>query len=153
MKTEKGYSLIVLVLTIVVMVILIAIALKPSTQVLDDTEEAKKQAEAAIDDDKIKEIINYETAGIPDLIDVEIVYKRIPLTEDIAVSNKGITYGTGWTLYIAERDIEKIEEKTGQRNYYKPYNDITRSYVVDTDTGHFVRLEVDWTFATIISTP
>ena len=146
MKNQKGFSLIVLVITMIVLIIILTIVINPSAKVLDDTEKSKELAEASIDNDKIQQIINYELAGTQDLIDIEIDMKRIELSNDITVHNNGNTYGDGWVLYICERDIPKIERKTGNEDFYKSYKDITRSYVVNKNSGTYIRLEYDWKF-------
>ena len=146
MKNEKGFSLMVLVVTIVVLIILASITLNSSDQVIDDSIEAKKKAEATIDDDKIKEIMTYELAGTTELIDIEIDLKRVELSEDIQIEYNGVTYKDGSVLYISEKDIEKIEAKTGEYDKYKSFKDLTKSYIVNSDEGTYIRLEEDWKF-------
>lgn len=146
MKNEKGFSLIVLVITIIVIIILAAITFTSSTDVVDQAGEGKQSAEAAIDDDKIREIMTYELAGTYELIDIEIDLKRVELSADMQIEYDGVTYGYGYALYLAEDDIEKVEAKTGEVDYYKPYKDLTKSYVVNYTTGDYKRLQEDWKF-------
>ena len=146
MKNERGFSLIVLVITIIVIIILAAITLNSSDEVIEDSLEAKKAAEAAVDDNKIKEIMTYELAGTYELIDVEIDLKRVELNENMQIVYDGVTYGYGYALYMTEEDSEKVEAKTGVVDYYKSYKDLTKSYVVDYTTGDYKRLEEDWKF-------
>ena len=146
MKNQKGFSLIVLVITIVVIIILAAITLTPGTKVIDDSANSKEQAEATLDDDKIRSIITYEVAGTTELINPEIDLMRLQLDNSTQVVYKGVSYGTGYTLYIAKQDIAKIEQKTGRSDYYKSFNDLTKSYIVDNNSGTFTRLVEDWSF-------
>lgn len=146
MKSEKGVSLIVLVISIIVLIILSAITINSTDNSLDNSIEAKKAAEAKMDDEKIKELITYELAGTYDLIDVEIDLKRIVLADTLQIEYEGITYGEGYTLYLSDEDVKKVEQKTGMTDYYKSYKDITKSYVVNSSTGDFKRLEEDWEF-------
>ena len=147
MKNERGFSLIVLVITIIVLLILTAITLNSSNQVVDDSIESQKAANAAMDNDKIMEIMTYELAGSLELIDIEIDQKRIELRSgDREIVYDDITYRDGFALYIAEEDIAKVENKMGTFNYYKPYKDLTKSYIVDYKTGTYIRLEEKWDF-------
>lgn len=145
MKNEKGFSLIVLVITIIIILILTAITLDSSNEVVDDAVESKKSADAAIDDDKIKEILIYELAGTHELIDIEIDLKRIKLSDSLKIEYDRDEYGFGYVLYIAEEDIEKVEDKTGEIGL-KSYKDLTKSYIVNS-SGEFLRLEEEWEFA------
>lgn len=147
MKNEKGFSLIVLVLTIIIMIIIIAITMDPSTEVIDEADKSKQAVEAAQDDQKIKEIITYEIGGTTELIDPNIDFMRLPLSNDIQVKYQDITYGVGYVLYLSDKDLEKVSIKTATTNYYQPFKDLTESYVVDTNTGSYIRLDTnDWAF-------
>lgn len=146
MKNEKGFSLIVLVITIIVVIILAAITLRSSDGVIDDSLGAKNAAEAAMDDDKIKEIMTYELAGTQELIDLEIDFKRLELSDTLQIEYEGKVYGYGYALYLCENDIEKVEAETGKSDYFKSYKDLTKSYVVDYTTGDYKRLEDVWEF-------
>lgn len=144
MNNEKGFSLIVLVITIIVILILTMITLDSSSEVIDDAVESKKSADATIDDDKIEEILVYELAGTYELIDIEIELKRIALSDTLKVKYGRDEYGFGYVLYIAEEDIEKVEDKTGEIGL-KSYKDLTKSYIVNS-SGEFFRLEEEWEF-------
>ena len=147
MKNERGFSLIVLVITIIVLLILTAITLNSSDKIVDDSIDSQKAANAAIDDDKIMEIMTYELAGTLELIDIEIDQKRIELRSgDREIIYDGVPYRDGFALYLAEEDIEKVENKMGTFNYYKPYKNLTKSYIVDYKTGTYIRLEEKWNF-------
>ena len=145
MKNEKGFSLMYLVITIIVIIIIAAITINSSNRVVDDAIGSKNTAEAAIDDDKIREIITLELAGTKELIDVDIDYKRIELSNALKVTYKADEYVEGYVLYLSEKDIKKVEERTG-RVGLEAYKELTRSYVVNTETGEFVRLEDEWSF-------
>lgn len=145
MKNEKGFSLMYLVITIIVIIIIAAITINSSNRVVDDAIDSKKSAEAAIDDDKIREIISLEIAGTKELIDVDIDYKRIELSGALKVSYKANEYGDGYVLYLSEQDIKKVEERTGKVGL-EAYKELTRSYIVDTATGEYIRLEDEWSF-------
>ena len=146
MKKEKGFSLIVLVVTIIVIIIMAAITFTTASNVLKDSADAKIQAQAKIDDDKIESVIQYETAGTYDLIDEEIDLKRLPLSNDLEIVYNGKTYGEGYALYISAEDLVKVEAKTGRQYFYKQFKDITKSYVVNSSTGDYVRLQDEWVF-------
>ena len=147
MKSEKGFSLIVLVLTIIIMLIIISIAMKNSTEILDETEEGKKSVEATEDDQKIKEIITYELAGTTELIDPSIDLMRLPLSNEIQVKYEDVIYGTGFVLYLSDKDLEKVEKITDTIGYYQSFKELTESYVVDYQSGNYVRLKTEeWSF-------
>lgn len=156
MNNKKGFSLIVLIITIVVIIILAAITMNTSDYIIDDSSKAKNEAEAAMDEDKIKETLLYELAGTHELIDVEIEFKRLKLSDDLQIEyeikdenyevTEVKTFGKGYVLYIAEKDIDKIANKTGSGDYFKSYKGITRSYVVNTTSEEFFRLQEDWHF-------
>ena len=145
MKSEKGVSIVVLIVTIIVIILLSIITLNFSSRLVDDSIDAKKEAEIGMDNEKIKEILTYEIAGTEELIDPEIDLKRIKLSDTIKIEYSGEVYGEKYTLYLAEEDIKKVEAVTGN-NYYKPYKDITKSYIVKDKTEEFIRLEEDWEF-------
>lgn len=146
LKNEKGISLITLVITIVTIIILASITLGPSGGAVDESVEAKEKAEAEIDNQKIEEIITYELAQTNELIDLEIDLKRINLSDTLQVDNSGDIYGNGYTLYLAKRDIYKVEAKTGSGDYFKPYKDLFKSYVVNHSSGEYKRLVNEWKF-------
>lgn len=147
MKNERGFSLIVLVITIIVLLILTAITFNSSDRIVDDSIESQKAANAAMDNDKIMEVMTYELAGTVELIDIEIDQKRIELRSgDREIVYDGVPYRDGFALYISEGDIAKVENKMGTSNYYKPYNNLTKSYIVDYSTGTYIRLEEEWDF-------
>ena len=145
MKNQKGVSIVVLIVTIIVIILLSIITLSFSSRLVDDSIDAKKEAEISMDNEKIKEIITYEIAGTEELIDPEIDLKRIKLSDSIKIEYSGEIYGDKYTLYLSEKDIEKVEAVTGN-NYYKPYKGITKSYIVKDKTEEFIRLEEDWEF-------
>lgn len=145
MKKENGFSLIVLVVTIVVLIILAAITFTTSGDAIDKAGESKEEAEATMDDDKIKEIITYEMAGTKELIDIEIDFKRVELNENLRVKYNDKEYGIGFSLYLSEKDITKVEEATGESGW-KSYKDITKSYIIESETGTFIRLKDEWEF-------
>lgn len=145
MKNEKGFSLIYLVITIIVIIIIATITLNSSDRIVDDAIDSKKSAEATIDDDKIKEIIMYEIAGTTELIDLDIDFKRISLSNLLKVKYKENEYGDGYVLYLSEKDIKTVEKKTGKQGL-ESYKELSRSYVVNSQTGEFLRLEDDWSF-------
>ena len=147
LKNEKGFSLIVLVLTIIIMLIIIAITMDPGTEVIDEADKSKQAVEATQDDQKIKEIITYELGGTTELIDPNIDFMRLPLSNDIQVKYQDITYGTGYVLYLSDKDLEKVSTKTATTNYYQSFKDLTESYLVDTNTGNYIRLDTNhWSF-------
>lgn len=147
MKNERGFSLMVLIITIIVIIILAIITMNASFDSVDEAIDSEKKAQAAIDNDKIREIMTYELAGTIELIDVDIDQKRIELRSgDREIVYDGVTYRDGFALYLAEDDIAKVENKMGTFNYYKPYKDLTKSYVVDYRTGTYIRLEEEWDF-------
>ncbi len=145
MKEEKGFSLMVLVITIVVLIILAAITINSSDIAIGDAIDTKKETEARIDDDKIKEIMTYELAGTKELIDEEIDLKRVELNDTLIVQYKDEEYGNGYSLYLSEKDINKTSVATGESGY-KPFKEITKSYLVNYVTGEYVRLEEEWKF-------
>lgn len=145
MKNEKGISLMVLIIMIVVIIILSVITIRSSDSTVDESIDAKEKAEETMDNEKIKEIITYEMAGTEELIDIEIDLKRVELNESLKIKYSGDVYGEGYTLYISEKDIKKIESETGNSNYYKPYKDITKSYIVG-NSGDYIRLREEWNF-------
>ena len=109
MREDRGFSLIVLVITIIVILILTTITFRSSNEVIDDAVDSKNKAEATIDDDKIKEIMTYELAGTKELIDVEIDLKRIELSDTLKIKYEGNEYGIGYSLYLSNEDIDKVE--------------------------------------------
>ena len=146
MREDRGFSLIVLVITIIVILILTTITFRSSNEVIDDAVDSKNKAEATIDDDKIKEIMTYELAGTKELIDVEIDLKRIELSDTLKIKYEGNEYGIGYSLYLSNEDIDKVENTTGLTGL-KPFKELTKSYVVDYTTGKYKRLENEWQFA------
>lgn len=146
MKNQKGISIVVLIVTIIAIILLSIITLNFSTILVDDSIDAKKEAEISMDNDKIREIITYEIAGTEELIDAEIDLKRIALSDTLKIEYSGEIYGENYTLYLSEKDIKKVEAITGKNNYFKPYKDITKSYIVKDKTEEFIRLEEDWKF-------
>lgn len=92
-----------LVITIIVIIIIAAITINSSNRVVDDAIGSKNTAEATIDDDKIREIITLELAGTKELIDVDIDYKRIELSNALKVTYKADEYGEGYVLYLSEK--------------------------------------------------
>ena len=161
MKNEKGISLIVLIIMIVVIIILAVITMRASDDIVDDSIKAKEEAQITLDNEKIKEIMTYELAGTDELIDVEIDLKRLELSDGLKVeykeknedgTEKVYIFGEGYTLYLSEKDIDKVEEATGSGDYFKSYKGITKSYVVSHESGDYKRLEVkdsisdDWQF-------
>ena len=132
MREDRGFSLIVLVITIIVILILTTITFRSSNEVIDD--------------DKIKEIMTYELAGTKELIDVEIDLKRIELSDTLKIKYEGNEYGIGYSLYLSNEDIDKVENTTGLTGL-KPFKELTKSYVVDYTTGKYKRLENEWQFA------
>lgn len=145
MREERGFSLIVLVITIIVILILTTITFRSSNEVIDDAVDSKNKAEATIDDDKIKEIMTYELAGTKELIDVEIDLKRIELSDTLKIKYEENEYGIGYSLYLSNEDIDKVEKATGLAGL-KPFKELTKSYVVDYTTGKYKRLENEWEF-------
>lgn len=145
MKNEKGFSLIYLVITIIVIIIITTITLNSSDKIVNDAVGSKKSAEAVIDDDKIREIITYEIAGTTELIDLDIDFKRVSLSNLLKVKYNENEYGDGYVLYLSEQDIKMVENKTGKQGLV-PYKELTKSYVVNIETGEFLRLEDDWSF-------
>ena len=147
MKNEKGFSLIVLIVTIIIIIILATITMRSSLDSIDEAAETEKKSLAAIDNDKIREIMTYELAGTVELIDIEIDQKRVELISgEREIVYDGVTYKDGNALYISEDDVTKVENKMGTFNYYKPYKDLTKSYIVDYSTGTYIRLEEEWNF-------
>ena len=145
LKNEKGISLIVLIIMIVVIIILSVITINSSDNTIDESISAKEKAEEEMDNEKIKEIITYEMTGTEELIDVEIDFKRVELNDTVKISYSGENYGEGYSLYLSEKDIKKAEAKLGTKNYYKPYKDITKSYIVGS-SGDYIRLKEEWDF-------
>lgn len=145
LKNENGISLIVLIIMIVVIIILSVMTIGSSGNTVDESISAKEKAEEEMDNEKIKELITYEIAGTVELIDVEIDLKRIELSGDREINYNGKTYGKGYYLYLSEKDIKKVEEETATNNYYKPYKDITKSYIVG-NSGDYIRLKEEWKF-------
>ena len=152
MKNEKGISLIVLIIMIVVIIILSAITMNSSDDAIDESIDVKKKAQTTLDNEKIEEIMTYELSGRTELIDAEIDLKRVNLSDDLKIeykekqsdgSEKVYYFGDKYTLYLSEKDIEKTEEATGSGDYFKPYKDISKSYVVSHESGEYKRLEVD----------
>ena len=146
MREDRGFSLIVLVITIIVILILTTITFRSSNEVIDDAVDSKNKAEATIDDDKIKEIMTYELAGTKERIDVELDLKRIELSDTLKIKYEGNEYGIGYSLYLSNEDIDKVENTTGLTGL-KPFKELTKSYVVDYTTGKYKRLENEWQFA------
>lgn len=146
MKNEKGISLIVLIITIIVIIILAAITMYYSDDVIDDSINSKNEAQIVMDNEKIKEIMIYELAGTYELIDVEINLKRVELSDSLQIEYSGDTYGKGYALYLSEKDIDKVETATGSGDYFKPYKDLSKSYVVSFESGDYKRLEEEWKF-------
>ena len=144
MKNDKGISLIVLIIMIVVIIILSIITMRTSGDTVDESIEAKEKAQIVLDNEKIEEIITYELAENMELIDVEIDLKRIKLNDSLKLEYSGETYGEGYTLYLSEKDIEKVEKVTGSGDFFKSYKGITKSYVVNHESCEYIRLLEEW---------
>ena len=117
-----------------------------SSVTIDESIDAKEKAQITLDNEKIEEILTYELAENHDLIDLEINLKRLQLNDSIQIEYNGNIYGTGYTLYLSEKDIKKVEEITGSGDYFKSYKDLSKSYIVGHEAGDYIRLSETWNF-------
>ena len=143
MKNENGFSLFVMVITIVVMIILAVILVKPNSNLLDDSAKTKEQSESREDEERINEVLTYENAGLYDMIDTDIELMRVQLSNSVKVKYSGEYYGNNCYLYIGKNDVSKVANALEISDYYKPFNGISKSYVVDLSSSpeKLIRLE------------
>lgn len=137
-KNNSGVSLTTVIITIVVMIILAGVATTYSLDMIDESDEAKK--EATIYEDR--EIIRALTANA--MLDKNARVGFALLDNSVVVLGSGDKeYGTGYHLVPGGKDdgdLGTIKFKLGDDSL-TAYRGLSAPYVVDYYTGKYERVE------------
>ncbi len=138
LKNNSGISITTLVITIVVMFIIAAIALGTSTEIIDDSVDARNEATIFEDNEKIRALL---TNAITDK-NIITGYALVDGSIEV-IDEEENEYGTNYYLIPGgEEDgaLAIIRDKTGDSSA-TAYKGITAPYVVDYYTGKYKRIE------------
>lgn len=129
--------MITLVITIVIIIILSAVAINGSTQMIDESNEARKSADAAKDDDEIRAVLMRAITDNTAKVGVELVDGTL-----IALDSGDREYGSGYYIIPGGKDdqIDIIKSKAADPTVTR-YKKLSASYIVDYAEGTFVRVE------------
>lgn len=138
LKNNSGVSITTLVITIVVMLIIAGVAIGTSTQIIDDSVEAKKEAAIFEDNETIRALL------MNAITDKNVItgYALIDGSLEV-VDEEGNEYGTNYYLIPGGKEDEAltiIRDKIGDSSA-TAYKGITAPYVVDYYTGEYKRIE------------
>lgn len=137
-KSNSGVSLLTVVITVIVMIILAAVSTKYSTDMIDNSGEAKKEANIYEDKEVIRSLM---THSITDK-DVRVGYALLD-GAIVVVTEDGKEYGTGYHLVPGgddDGDLGEIKERFGDDTIIA-YKNLSAPYVVDYYTGKYERVE------------
>ena len=137
-KKNSGVSLMTVIITIVVMIILASITISYSLKMIDDSGEAKSEAQIYEDNEVIRALL---TKSIVDE-DVMVGYALLDNSVEV-VTSEGKVYGTGYHLIPGGKedgDLGTIKYKLGD-DTLTAYKGISAPYVVDYYTGKYERVE------------
>ncbi|MBQ8298528.1 MAG: type II secretion system protein [Clostridia bacterium] len=137
LKNNSGISITTLVITIVVMLIIAGIAVGTSTEIIDDSVDAKKEAAIFEDNEEIRALLMNAITDKSVITGFALVDGSIEVVDE-----EGNEYGTNYYLIPGgdEEDLAAIREKTGDASA-SAYKGITAPYVVDYYTGKYHRIE------------
>ena len=137
-KNNSGISLLTVIITIVVMIILAAIATTYSTDVIDNSDEAQKEATIYEDREIIRALMTNTITDKNARVGYELLTGAI-----VVVGDDGKEYGTGYHLVpggYEDGDLGKIRAKLGD-DTIRAHRNLSAPYVVDYYTGKYERVE------------
>ncbi len=135
-KNDRGISMITVVITVIVLLILTTISMRSSTDLIDNSTDARDDTDVFLDNDEIKSLLTHAIVEEPDE-GIQLMEGRI-----VVIGSGDKEYGAGFHLIPGGEDevIEAIREKTGD-DTIKKYKNLTAPYVVNYTTGEYERIE------------
>ena len=137
-KKNSGVSLTTVVITVIVMIILASVTISYSLDMIDDSGEAKSEAEIYEDNEVIRALLTQS------IIDEDVMVGYALLDNSVVViTPEGKEYGTVYYLIPGVKDdgdLGTIKFKLGD-DTLTAYKGISAPYVVDYYTGKYERVE------------
>lgn len=138
LKSDSGISLTTVIITIVVVIVLAAVATTYSSEVIDNSDEAQREATIYQD----KEIIRVLMTNTITDKDARVGYELLDGAV-VVIAENGKEYGTGYHLVpggYSDGDLGEIRDKFGD-DTITAYRGLSAPYVVDYYTGKYERVE------------
>ena len=137
-KNNSGISLLTVVITVVVMIILAAIATTYSSEVIDNSDEAQKEAAIFEDRETIRILMTNTITDKNARVGYELLDGAV-----VVIGENGKEYGTGYHLIpggYEDGDLGEIRDMLGD-DTIRAYRNLSAPYVVDYYTGKYERVE------------